>query len=887
MSAGAEAAQVDLPMVVTEAEAELISVARRAAGPLAEGLARHVMTLYPDAGWAVQEAAMAALLRRLASAQSEGLAIQARPPGGHRLGAYTTRRRGRGQGARPYLTVLHGVAPMAGSCDCPDYVRASLGLCKHLLTVLVDLARGARKWGRAEQEQGALALGPLTWDPVRPLTGLGDRLSGLRWSGPERARGAEGKAAVWFEGGAPAGLEALSTKRRLALVQALRPVARGAGRRASLQPGLLRVLDEEEARLLARLADQDLAKRVPALTRGLGRTLYPYQVEGVQAALRSGRLLLADDMGLGKTVQATAFCVALVEAKRARRGLLIVPASLKSQWLREWQATTSVPAEVVEGDRHQRRSLYRRRGPGFLIMNYELLLKDLVHVQAFRPDIVVLDEAQRIKNWATKTAAFVKALTPRYRLVLTGTPMENRLDELASIFDWVDDVALEPKWRLLPVHTVRGASGEGRGAIVGAQHLETLRARTAGAMVRRVRQQVLDQLPPRTDVRVPVGLTPQQVEAHEELALPVARLIAMARRRPLAQPEFLRLMALLNTQRAICNGMALVGFEQLWPTLGPRVSDEQRLEGLDTPKLSELRRLVRELVVEQGRKVVVFSQWRRMLRLARWATEDLLAQAGLTSAFFTGAESQARRTENVIGFHDDPDLRILFLSDAGGVGLNLQRAATACINLELPWNPAVLEQRIGRIHRLGQTSPIDVFNLVSEGGIESRIAGLLGAKKALFQGLFDGTSDQVLFEDADSVMSKLERLVEPVVLPPPLPAEEGGDEVPVAPEEAALVRSAEEGADPPPELGSAGRAAGAGGQAHGDGAAGPGPAEREPPAGPTPARPAGPEVAALLRGLQVRPTPSGGLTIEAPPEAAATLAQLFETMAALLRGAAE
>jgi SNF2 family DNA or RNA helicase len=116
------------------------------------------------------------------------------------------------------------------------------------------------------------------------------------------------------------------------------------------------------------------------------------------------------------------------------------------------------------------------------------------------------------------------------------------------------------------------------------------------------------------------------------------------------------------------------------------------------------------------------------------------------SAFFTGEEGQKRRTQNIVDFHDDPACRVLFATDAGGVGLNLQRAANACINLELPWNPAVLEQRIGRIHRLGQKRPIDVYNLVSEWGIEPRISDLVGNKRAFFTGLFDGTTDEVAFE---------------------------------------------------------------------------------------------------------------------------------------------
>src|SRR5207249_403206 len=203
----------------------------------------------------------------------------------------------------------------------------------------------------------------------------------------------------------------------------------------------------------------------------------------------------------------------------------------------------------------------------------------------------------------------------------------------------------------------------------------------AACMLRRVRQEVISQLPARTDTRIPIEMTAEQMDEHDALNMPIAQILGRAKRRPLTQPEFLRLMTLLTTQRIIANGMAQLRFEQIWPDLS---------------------------------------------RIER--------PTDATPAFFTGAEGQKRRTQNIVDFHDDPACRVLFATDAGGVGLNLQRAASACINIELPWNPGVLEQRIGRNHRLGQRRPIDVYNLVSEPGIESRIADLVGAKRALFSG---------------------------------------------------------------------------------------------------------------------------------------------------------
>jgi SNF2 family DNA or RNA helicase len=172
------------------------------------------------------------------------------------------------------------------------------------------------------------------------------------------------------------------------------------------------------------------------LLRGFKPKLYLYQREGVLKLLRAGRLLLADDMGLGKTAQAIASCHALIRGGHVKRALIVVPASLKPQWLREWKSFTDVDITLVEGTADARAELYRRGDKGVLLVNYEQLLRDLPSVLAYAPELVVLDEAQRIKNWETRTAAVVKQLTPALRVVLTGTPMENRLDELASIMEW-------------------------------------------------------------------------------------------------------------------------------------------------------------------------------------------------------------------------------------------------------------------------------------------------------------------------------------------------------------------------------------------------------------------------------------------------------------------
>jgi superfamily II DNA or RNA helicase len=855
----------------------LLSFAQRKTGLIpAPLLVGHVLSVTGEADWPVQRAAMEALLRRCKFAKQDALEVASRPAGKTFYGLYRTRRAGSSE--RPYTTLLAGIEPLHASCDCADFVRNSLGICKHVLTVLDDIARRGYRIepGHIPPPAAERSGQPcLLWHPVRPLTGRGDWLERVRLIADGRDGPVLAKLSKWFRR-SDAGALALhctyddKPRERLEVVRALQSVAPLHRRQISgdgwvVEPALRLLLEAERESLERIVANHETAPEFKRTLHSLKRQLYPYQSEGVERFLTVGRLLLADDMGLGKTVQAIAVCHALWATGKVQRGLLIVPASLKPQWLREWQLFTDTPIAVVEGGPAQRQAAYRAHGKGFLIANYEQVLRDLEHMHAWRPGLIVLDEAQRIKNWATKTAAYVKKLRPRYRLVLTGTPMENRIEELASLLDWVDDFALEPKWRLIPWHST---FVDGKKEVSGARHLDTLRKRLSGCMVRRVRSEVLRQLPPRTDTIVSVELTEAQREAHDNLDMPIAQLLSMAKRQPLTQAQFLRLMSLLTTQRIIANGLGQLQFADVWPAISQvRHPDTALVQTLSSPKLLELREILVQVALEQRRKVVVFSQWRRMLELAHWAVAGLLAGRGVRAVFFTGQEGQKRRTQNIVEFHDEPNTRVLFATDAGGVGLNLQRAASCCVNIELPWNPAVLEQRIGRIYRLGQKHPIDVYNLVSEACIEARIATLVSGKKALFTGLFDGNSDEVRFDRCGSFLARLEQIVEPVQVPDLPEDRDGAEDTDAADREVdGMVSAADESQDVVAAIASAPSVQVA--------------------SAPAAVLPSAADVRSLFSALEIRRTERGGISIEAPPEAAATLAALFEGMASMLRAPA-
>jgi hypothetical protein len=309
---------------------------------------------------------------------------------------------------------------------------------------------------------------------------------------------------------------------------------------------------------------------------GLRQRLYPYQQEAVERFLAQGRLLLADDMGLGKTAQAIASAHALFHTGRVRRGLFIVPASLKSQWEREWQLFSDTPIAVVEGPPEERAAAYRRMRRGFLVVNYEQTFRDLEWMQGWKPDLVVLDEAQRIKNWATKTAAAVKQLRPPYRLILTGTPMENRLEELASLMDWVDDHAIEPKWRLVPWHTVH-ADGRRQRVARGNLHL---REAPGAQHAARCGREVLDQLPPAPIRSSAAQRRPSRMSTM--LLQPIAQLIAIAKRRALTWASSAPADA--SPQRIIARARAAALHRALAQPEGRRRVDDALLEPAPTAR---------------------------------------------------------------------------------------------------------------------------------------------------------------------------------------------------------------------------------------------------------------------------------------------------------------
>jgi superfamily II DNA or RNA helicase len=669
---------------------------------------------------------------------------------------------------RAYRVEIRSLTELHNTCACPDYRTNLIGTCKHIEGVIShlkekyekriqDLAQerptGTQIFLRHGMEVSVRVAQPLPDDPeVRDLLKRFFDPTGAFIGAPTQALP-----------GLFATLDALPERKR-ALVRVEQAV------REHLD--LLQDQDairEQKAWFLEQVAQGNRSFGL------LSTKLYPYQEEGALHLAFSRRTMLADDMGLGKTIQAIAASALLKELRDIRSVLIVCPASLKHQWAREIRRFTSLSVGVVEGGLKERRRLYRE--PAFFrVLNYEIVRRDLEELEKLQPDLIILDEAQRIKNWRAKTAGAVKRLRSRYAFVLTGTPLENRLDELYSIFQFIDPRILGPLWHFNDrfFQLERRKSGSYR--VLGYRNLQEFRAIIAPYSLRRNRDEVLKDLPERVDNNFFVEMTPQQWGPYNEFKETVAKLASIAKRRPLTPKEHDILLKSLLKMRIIANALALHDRE-----IPPGEQEKT------APKLRELAQILEEQMGGNGHRALIFSQWSGMLAL----TEPVLRRLGLGYVKLTGDVPSAKRGDLIQRFFEDPECRVFLSTDAGGVGLNLQ-AASLVINLDLPWNPAVLEQRIGRAHRHGQKRSVQVINLVAQGTIEERMLDTLAVKRSVFAGVFgpEGTPADIAFEDAGpTLLQQLDEMLQgpsavQLDLEPTAPSpEETPEQLEVEPEE--------------------------------------------------------------------------------------------------------
>jgi hypothetical protein len=618
---------------------------------------------------------------------------------------------------KSYRVALRGLEVGDSFCSCPDFRTNTLGTCKHILHVLMKIKRRftSRELNRPYRRKH-LGL-HLRYD--HDVT--------LRLLVPDKLDEAVARVIAPLRDRPIEDLHELI--KRLDRLQKI-------GLDINVYPDAEEFIEQRllQARLEERMAAirMDSGKH-PLRTTLLKVPLLPYQLDGIAFAAGAGRAILADDMGLGKTIQGVGTAEILAREADIKKVLVICPASLKSQWRSEIHRFCDRDVQLVGGSSASRAEQYTN-DCFFTVCNYEQVLRDILAIEQLPWDLIILDEGQRIKNWEAKTTRVVKSLRSRFALVLSGTPLENRLDELFSVVQFIDDRRLGPGFRFFNKHRVVDEKGK----VLGYKKLDDLRERLRPILLRRTRESVKLELPPRTVDIIRVAPTDEQLKLHEANMQVVATITSKAF---ITEMDLLRLQKALLMCRMAADSTFLVNKEK---------------PGYST-KLAYLEELFDRMFEEAGRKVIVFSEWTTMLDLIEPALKD----RELEFARLDGSVPQKKRQELVNRFQKDPSCKLFLTTNAGSTGLNLQ-AANTVVNVDLPWNPAILEQRIARAHRMGQTQPVQVFVLVTEETIEENLLGTIAAKKDLALAALDPESEVdsvVLRSGMQELKSRLEILL--------------------------------------------------------------------------------------------------------------------------------
>ncbi len=634
---------------------------------------------------------------------------------------------------KQYQVTLHDPAAGIGHCSCPDFLSNGLGTCKHIIFLHnhVTKQKGFKKRSACER----FPYVDIFWDARAARPRLFHEQS---FAGDDPL--AEILAEIFTDDG----------QYRLPDLEDFMPYLE---RLQSYKR--VRIQESVMGKLANRLLDRELAAAadspLPNSADYLKVSPYPYQEDGIRFGLYKRAVLIGDEMGLGKTMQAIGLAVLKKEIFGFTKVLVVTLASLKDQWQREIERFTDEKAEVIAGSAAQRKRQYSEDDSLFKITNYEAVLRDVTIIARFKPDLIILDEAQRIKNFETKTAEAVKSLPRQHALVLTGTPLENKLEDIYSIAQFLDPELLSPLWKFAADHFL--LSRHKKGKILGYRNLEKLHSKLRPLVIRRRKEEVLDDLPEQLVNDYYLDLHETQAEIHAGYS---RSLLPLINKKFLTPMDLRKIQVLLLKMRQVCDSTYLIDRET-------NIS----------PKLDELATILGELVVENNRKVVIFSEWTTMTFLIG----KHLSKVGIPFVELSGRVPVKKRQALIDEFSTNPECKVFLSTDAGGTGLNLQ-AADCVVNFELPWNPAKLNQRIGRVNRIGQRSKcVNVINLITKSSIEMRIMAGIQLKGELFSGVFDGGVDEVMFDrkKREEMVNQLremlgQELEEPVA--EPIPAEE-------------------------------------------------------------------------------------------------------------------
>ena len=490
------------------------------------------------------------------------------------------------------------------------------------------------------------------------------------------------------------------------------------------------VADPDESWVNRRDEIAAVMESVPEVPSTLQAELRPYQTEGFRWLSRLSRIgasaCLADDMGLGKTLQSLAV---LLERAVEGPSLVVAPTSVVTNWIDETRRfAPTLNVTLYSGSQADRATMFNDPSPfDLFVTSYGLLMNDIETIATIPWRTVVIDEAQAIKNAATRRAQAVRKINAAFMIATTGTPIQNNLMDLHSIFNVLNPGLLgsETKFRKTFAEPIEQAGDDAARS--------RLRKVIAPFVLRRLKSDVLDDLPERTEVVLSVPLSAEEAELYEalrQLAVNELQHQECDQDGTTEQNRFQVFKHLTKLRLACCN---------------PRLVLEDASTQIESSKLSTFSELLGELL-ENQHKVLVFSQFVRHLKLV----QEYLDERGISYQYLDGSTPLKERAARVANFQAGQGDVFLISLKAGGTGLNLT-AADYVVHMDPWWNPAIEDQASDRSHRIGQTRPVTIYRLITQGTIEEQIVSLHHRKRELADQLLEGT-DQVARFDVNELL---------------------------------------------------------------------------------------------------------------------------------------
>jgi SNF2 family DNA or RNA helicase len=492
---------------------------------------------------------------------------------------------------------------------------------------------------------------------------------------------------------------------------------------------------------------------------GLNGTLYNYQKLGVMFALANGYgVMIADEMGLGKTLQAISTALYLRHRGEIEEALIIVPPSLKFNWALEIEKWTNEPYVVIDGNPTERVAQWLDEDAFFYVVNFELLLEDifggrtykekenetnqqriereakmaktaqrarlLKSVREKRWGFIAVDEAHALKNATSRRTKNVRSLRSRFRMALTGTPLDGRLEELHSVMEFVCPGLLGSWTRFMQRH----AETDHFGKVIKYKRIAEVRDKIAPHFIRRLKKDVLNDLPDKVYSNRMVLMSPAEKKIYKSIANHGHE----------ATKESEALVATIRCKQ-FCNSPALIA-SAMEKEEDADQKEIEKLRKLKSSKLEAFKEILQEVVVENLHKVLVFSQYAEMVKILMEVFDDM----GLKYLCIWGDTDKKLRADYQKQFNEDKTIDIMVGTEAMSTGLNFT-SADYVINYDDNWTPAFMAQREDRAHRIGQKNTVTVINFICADTIEERIRDVLYQKSAISaQALGDDTDEMVL-----------------------------------------------------------------------------------------------------------------------------------------------